>query len=392
VLFVSHYASRTGAPLALWRFLRWVRENTDLDFEVALLAGGPMADDFGALARVHVVPVLDYAPVGQTEQWLRTLKRHRAADRRHGERIQEVARRLRGYDVLYLNSAVSAAALHALPEIPPITITHLHEMFGALTYWIAPPDREALLYRSHAFITCADTVSSALIGGFHVDPWKVRRHHAFIDPLPESTGSAALRERHGIPSDALVVGGVGSVNWRKGPDLFLQVAAEVVRARPDLDIRFVWAGAPGHPDEGDPPVEEDTAKLGLEGRVHFVGEFTSPADVFGMFDVFCLTSREDPFPLVMLEAAAAGVPIASFANGGVVELAAAGGDDGPLALVVDYLDVPALARVVVDLLDDANARAELGRLAREHVLAHHVTDVAAPRLYAELQALHPAFP
>jgi glycosyltransferase involved in cell wall biosynthesis len=166
----------------------------------------------------------------------------------------------------------------------------------------------------------------------------------------------------------------------------------VVRARPDADIRFVWAGGAGHPDEGDPPVEEDTAKLGLEDRVHFVGEFTSPADVFGMFDVFCLTSREDPFPLVMLEAAAMGVPIASFANGGVVELAAAGGPEGPLAMVVDYLDVASLARAVVDLLDDAEARAELGGRAREHVLANHVTEVAAPRLYADLQALHPAFP
>jgi glycosyltransferase involved in cell wall biosynthesis len=392
VLFVSHYASRTGAPVALWRFLRWVRANTDLDFEVALLAGGPLADDFAALARVHVVPVLDFRPVGQTEQWLRNLKRHRAADRRHGERIQEVARRLRGYDVLYLNSAVSAAAFHALPEIPPVTISHLHEMFGALNYWISKPDREALLYRTHSFITCADSVSQALIGGFHVDPWKVHLHHAFIDPLPEASGSAALREQHGIPPHALVVGGVGSVNWRKGPDLFLQVAAEVVRARPDADIRFVWAGAAGHPDEGDPPVEEDAEKLGIADRVHFVGEFTSPADVFGMFDVFCLTSREDPFPLVMLEAAAMGVPIASFANGGVVELAAAGGADGPLAVVVDYLDVPALADAVVDLLDDAEARAHLGRRVREHVLAHHVTDVAAPRLYADLQALHPAFP
>jgi glycosyltransferase involved in cell wall biosynthesis len=106
------------------------------------------------------------------------------------------------------------------------------------------------------------------------------------------------------------------------------------------------------------------------------------------FDVFTLTSREDPFPLAMLEAAGLGVPVVSFATSGAVEFAGSGGGD-PLAEVVPYLDVPAMVGAVIRLLDDACARRALGERGREHVLATHVTEVAAPRLFETLASLEP---
>ena len=50
ILFVSHDASRTGAPIALLTFLRWLRANTDYRFEVLLGCGGPLEPAFEALA------------------------------------------------------------------------------------------------------------------------------------------------------------------------------------------------------------------------------------------------------------------------------------------------------------------------------------------------------
>jgi len=47
ILFISHEASRTGAPLILLHLLKWLNKNTEnLQFDVLLIKRGAMADDF----------------------------------------------------------------------------------------------------------------------------------------------------------------------------------------------------------------------------------------------------------------------------------------------------------------------------------------------------------
>jgi glycosyltransferase involved in cell wall biosynthesis len=78
-------------------------------------------------------------------------------------------------------------------------------------------------------------------------------------------------------------------------------------------------------------------------------------------DVFTLPSREDPFPLVVLEAMALARPVVGFDVGGVREQL----DD--TGVVVDAEDVSAMANAVVALLDDEAERRRLGALAAERV-------------------------
>ena len=77
----------------------------------------------------------------------------------------------------------------------------------------------------------------------------------------------------------------------------------------------------------------------MTDAVHFVGELENPHPLLNACDLFCLPSREDPFPLVMLEAGALGKPMVCFDGaGGAKEFAARGA-----GIVVPYLDVPAMA-------------------------------------------------
>src|ERR1700704_1052659 len=41
VLFIGHEATRTGAPLMLLHLLRWLRDNTDIDFDLLIRSDGP---------------------------------------------------------------------------------------------------------------------------------------------------------------------------------------------------------------------------------------------------------------------------------------------------------------------------------------------------------------
>jgi glycosyltransferase involved in cell wall biosynthesis len=61
---------------------------------------------------------------------------------------------------------------------------------------------------------------------------------------------------------------------------------------------------------------ETIKKLGLEQHVIITGETTAPGVYYPLMNVFCMTSREEPFGLVMLEAGSCGVPVVCFEKSG----------------------------------------------------------------------------
>jgi glycosyltransferase involved in cell wall biosynthesis len=142
-------------------------------------------------------------------------------------------------------------------------------------------------------------------------------------------------------------------------------------------VHFLWVG--GEPREL-PMVEHDLERLGLRGRVHFIGPRPDPAPYFARFDSFLLTSREDPFPLVCLEAAAMGVPIVCFADaGGMPEFVE---DDA--GYVVPYLDIEAAAARLLSLASSEGTRTTLGRRAAAKVAERCSIDVVGPQIAAVL--------
>jgi glycosyltransferase involved in cell wall biosynthesis len=130
----------------------------------------------------------------------------------------------------------------------------------------------------------------------------------------------------------------------------------------------------------------DVRQAGLNGRVSFIGTRCNPVDYFAAFDVFLLPSREDPFPLVCLEAAAVSNPIICFDNaGGMPEFV---GDD--CGAVVPYLDLNAMARATIAILDSPVRRSAMGRRAFEKVRERHDVSVGAKQVYEILTRFLPS--
>ncbi len=374
---MSHEATRTGAPIVLLRLLEWVKAHRDVDIEVLLLNGGPLVDDFAAIGRVHLAHA--YGDGTWPEKVEKRVRKRGLGDLAESARVARLRREVRdldGFDLLYCNSMSSAVALRVLPELPPAVVTHVHELDSALAHWISPDDRTAMLERSDAFVVAADCVGQALVGTYGVDPSRVHRCYEFVDrPTPVAAGVEAARARLDLAPGEMVVGAAGTADWRKGTDLFLQVAARVRRAAPELPVRFVWVGREmEHLQDGH---DLDVLRAGLTGAVTFTGEVPDPASYMSLFDAFCLTSREDPYPLVCLEAALLGVPIVTFANGGMVELAVADGDDDPLLATVPYLDVEAMADEVIALLRDRDRARRSGERLAAWVADHHLSATGA---------------
>jgi glycosyltransferase involved in cell wall biosynthesis len=149
----------------------------------------------------------------------------------------------------------------------------------------------------------------------------------------------------GVADDDWVIGSVGTIDRRKGADLLPVLAKLMLSQTAERRLVFRWVG--GRLGTADHTfAREEVKRAGLSGNVCFVGDVPKPMDAIGRFDVHVLLSREDPYPLVMLEAASQGCPTACFADaGGAPEFVSRGAGH-----VVPYLDLSAMSRRVFDLL------------------------------------------
>lgn len=376
VLFVAHEASRTGAPIVLLHFLRWLRNTHNLKFAVLLKSGGPLESSFRELGPTFVSPGV---PRGANLINRLTRGRWRNVLNRRGQTWVTRVAQQSGASAVYGNTAVVWEELRTLTSQGLPAIWHIHEL-GYIIRGVAGAEFPKVAAAVSRIVAAAEVVKSCLTENFAVPASQVEVVHEFIEPLMlEQAERERLRSkaRHmlGIPPDAFVAGGCGTIEWRKGPDLFCATAVETLAKAQGKEIHFVWIGGDPKSDKFE-QVLHDAATAGFSANIHFTGPLERPMETMLGFDVFCLTSREDPFPLVMLEAASCGLPVVCFAqSGGAPEFVEA--DAG---CVVPYLSVTEMSQALLKLGSRPDWRRQLGSRAQEKVATLYTTSHQAPKL------------
>ena len=187
----------------------------------------------------------------------------------------------------------------------------------------------------------------------------------------------------GAPQDGTLrlVLGAGYAQMRKGVDLFVQTAAEIVRLCGG-DVRFIWVG-----DGYDPArdlaysafVGDMARRLGLERTLFFLPSQSSLDLLFEMASVFFLSSRLDPFPNVVLDAFRAGRAVVCFEDAtGVASLF--GRDDGVIGDAVPYCSVPDAAKALAAAMAPEaieRARSNTALAAAAFSFDDYIGDIAA---------------
>lgn len=107
-------------------------------------------------------------------------------------------------------------------------------------------------------------------------------------------------------------------------------------------------------------IRAEAIRLGIVHRVHLPG-FTDPARAIGLFDIFALSSDSEQFPLSVVEAMAAGLPVAAPAVGDVAQIVA----EPNRPYVVPPGDEDALANALERLATDPALRRAIGDANRE---------------------------
>jgi glycosyltransferase involved in cell wall biosynthesis len=367
ILFVSHDATRTGAPIALLHFLRWFKRNGNRPFSVLLAGGGELVANFEELAPTWS---LDWSRWGPATLWTQLLNKARLggwARRAEAADTQDFAARC-SPALVYANSIASARATEILAPGVPV-LTHVHELESYFQIY-AGPALARLLGQTRRFIACSGAVRNNLVGEHGVAAERVETVYEsiLVDKIRGERTRQQVFEELRMPNNALLVIGIGTPGWRKGTDLFIHLARTVCQQR-DL-VYFAWIGGSTF------DFEHDVRNCGLMEKMRFISVSPKPADYLAAADVFVLTSREDPYPLVCLEAAALEKPIVCFASaGGAPEFV-----EEDCGFVVPYLDMMAMANRVVSLLDSEDCRLTMGTAARRKVAQRHDIGQNAPRI------------
>lgn len=190
---------------------------------------------------------------------------------------------------------------------------------------------------------------------------------------PDAFGARAdrdhLRRRYGIPVDAPLVLSVGRLGEEKGLDFLLRAFA---RAAPEVPAaRFLVNGI--GPALGD--LRRLAADLGIDDRVTLPGELVDRAALLSLYrsaDVFAFAGRLETGPLVLLEAAAAGLPLVACTDAAVLDKVVPG-VNGALCD-----DEPGFAAEIVRLLRDPDLATRFGRASLE-IAGRHAASTCAPQ-------------
>ena len=322
VLLVSHEASLTGAPrIAVLVGRALVGRGCQVD--ILLQRPGPLSGAFAEVATTRV------APFWRVLRWLWA---HPGVLRSRAAAILEVSTAvivvaLRRPDLVYVNSSSSAAFVRAARLLGRRSVLHVHESGPVLSHFLARVGIDDLAQTGVRLVACSPSVADDLaVRGTPPDDI------VLIPSIPDADRVlAGARATTSDRPDAITIGCCGAVEARKGVDLWLAAAEELVRTLPPGRVRFVWVGA------GEPPRE-----AGTHPWVTFTGPMADPSSAMADFDIMTLPSRDDPFPLVVMEAMLLGKPVVAFDVGGVAHQL---GDTG---LVVEAGDVSASPASCVD--------------------------------------------
>ncbi|RBY82901.1 glycosyltransferase [Geodermatophilus sp. TF02-6] len=251
----------------------------------------------------------------------------------------------------------AAAVAAALAVAPTVGVLHLAGDTGAGER----RRRLAGLYGAMAAVlTPASGARAQLLADLGLPPGRVHVVPNGVD-LPADPAGPAGRV---VPR----VGGLGRLTEQKGFDVLVEAVRRLTDRGAALEV--VVGG------EGRDAGRLRAAAAGLP--VTFAGFVTDVRGFLAGLDLFCLSSRREALPLVLLEAMAEGLPCVATDVGDVAAAV------GPHAVVVPPDDPQALTDALGGLLADPVARAELGRRARRRAEAAFDADLMARRTLAVL--------
>ena len=305
ILFINHSCSRTGAPLVLLYFMEWLKKNhPEVNFDVLSMGGGQLSSEIDSLCTNHFKIYKKKKLLSRIGRFiLRKLKLIRLFNSViYDYEIKKIAKQ--EYDLIYNNTVVFIEIATLIKKFSQNSklILHVHELRETIQSYV--PQISNLKQKVDLTIAASETVKKDLIDYYQFDLDKTITIHEF------SKFHTNIDTRLKLDLRKITIGGIGLVQKRKGVDLFIKACSAIKEINPSIHFSFQWLGSIS--EENKKRYNKLIEKLGIAKEFEFLGQLNNPNEFLKNLDVFWMTSREDPFPLVCIEAANNGVPILMF--------------------------------------------------------------------------------
>lgn len=361
IVVVTHDAHPHGAQILCLNIVKYYKEQFGLDADLIVLGEGILIDKYAKFATVHR---LNLATADQQfiSQMLTELKE-------------------KGADVAIVNSTVSGRLIPYLKAVGFSVVALVHELPNILRSYSLKEHAKNISELADKVVFPAPQVRDGFEAfiGRKLTQAVIRPQGLYLRSLLRAGANKEdfrgnVRGKLGLPASANIIMCAGYADHRKGFDLFVRACMRVFDQVPNTYALWV-----GHLDQGFVDQSLDVAiASGHRDRFVFTGLVDQPQEYFIAADVYALTSREDPFPSVVLEALDALTPVVAFKGcGGFEELL-----KRDCGVLVPSEDCEAYAEAIIRLLrtpEQARALATNGQRIVESELSfkHYLFDLLA---------------
>jgi glycosyltransferase involved in cell wall biosynthesis len=326
VLLVSHDLSLSGAPIMLLQLCRQLM-NEGFFVTVICEKDGPARDMFLAAGAPVIIDSL-------------LLRQH-----------DSFIRFARNFDHVVCNTIITWPVVRQIsPLVDTLWWIHEAELIVSMQYIPGFVETFSMVEK----VIAPSEYSLQFIHPYHPRAKKI--YYGYPDIRVDSPQPASRSEH----ADKLTFTLVGSIEPRKGQDVLIQALS---RLSPEVlrQVEICLAGRP-HDQAFTQQLQDNIASLSLVCDIRLIGETSHPEslDLIRRSDVIVCPSRDDPFPVVVVEALCLGKPCIVSTHTGFADLITHG-DNG---FVFSSGDCRVLAGIIEGIVQRRGRLAQMGGKAR----------------------------
>ncbi|HKY54944.1 MAG TPA: glycosyltransferase family 4 protein [Anaerolineales bacterium] len=193
-----------------------------------------------------------------------------------------------------------------------------------------------------------------------------------VKPLDTSlVNRTAARKDLGLNEDDIFLLSIGRLTYQKGHEFLIQAMSKVVSRFPNAKAGICGDGPLR------PQLEAQIREARLSNHVKLLGAWEDISPLLASAEIFILPSRWEGLSRALMEAMAAGLPVIASKVDGIKDLIT----DGMNGLLVPSEDAEALAKSILQLIDNAEMRKRIAAAGQAHVLQVHSMEDMCRKYY-----------
>jgi len=347
LLFVSHDATLTGAPILLLNLIRLIKEEDRYSVRVILKNGsGPLVGEFENTGELLIWK-------HEVKPDLLTRIGNRAAAKLGAQNANDkkIQRWIDESHAVISNTITNGDFLGAFNfSKAKLVFSYIHELEIATNFFTNPHDLGIVKTLTKRFMVPSAAVADHLMNmGIPGD--KIYRLNYFI-PFERSADIAP------DSNTKFTVGLAGTLDWRKGADILSVIVASFFKKYPDANLVFKWRGAEKNSIEYQ-RIQYELEKINCLNKISFEAPSKDMNGFYQSIDILLLISKEDPYPLVVIEAASNKKACICFdKSGGAPEFV-----KNDAGTTIAYLDIEMLADTLLMYCNNKTMCLEKGAVA-----------------------------